>query len=204
MKVHLAKLETFSSVDTHCGLKLDAFNFADFSETINHTEITCKNCMKSAKYKELKEANESMEKIKNETVADFKQSESATYKQKIEIEISFGWDFVRLGETEMDDFYLNEKGEVTQHVASGWFPYKLCIIVKKKVKQGADLIGCLCGVSEESPYLAEKHATDLNYIVYVTDFENGIYYAGSGRYSYCYPIPADKLDELKANLIKEV
>ena len=87
MKVHLFKNRLNEEFKMQCGYKIHGFNI-DFYETIDHTKVTCEVCKSTQAYKDLEAANEStkeiledMNKIKDDSVAKFKQSESATIKE---------------------------------------------------------------------------------------------------------------------------
>ena len=72
----------------------------------------------------------------------------------------------------------------------------------KVIKQGEDLIGCLCGVSDDSLELAKESSKEfglVKVIKKVNDFniyidEEGIYW------NYAYPIPKEKLLKLAENI----
>ena len=203
MKVHLFKNRLNEEFKMQCGYKIHGFNI-DFYETIDHTKVTCEVCKSTQAYKDLEAANEStkeiledMEKIKDDTVAEFKQSESATYKQTVEIEIDVpvGYEFCKDNLTVRNcDRNLN-----LEKIAD------VKIFVKPKVKQGAELIGCLVGYSDESINEAELRACEYERVGVVLGYnlsQNRSYNINGEYWGYAYPVPKQKLEQLIERLEK--
>jgi len=199
MKVHLFKNRLNEEFKMQCGYKIHGFNI-DFYETIDHTKVTCEHCKKSQAYKDLKAGNEltqliinDMEQIKNKTVADFKKNNEATkkdtYTQKIEIEVPNGYKFDKIIlDNEMQ--YGGDCGLSLVDQASFFF--------KPKVKQGAELINCLCYLHD-----GDKNNRYIGIIEHYNEREKK-YYTETRNYAFkfAYPVQADKLDQLKASLIR--
>ena len=206
MKVHLFKNRLNEEFKMQCGYKIHGFNI-DFYETIDHTKVTCEHCKKSQAYKDLKAGNEltqliidDMEQIKNETVADFKKNNEATkkdtYTQKIEIEVPNGYKFDKIIlDNEMQ--YGGDCGLSLVDQASFFF--------KPKVKQGAELIGCLVGYSDESINEAELRACEYERVGVVLGYnlsQNRSYNINGEYWGYAYPVPKQKLEQLIERLEK--
>ena len=123
-------------------------------------------------------------------------------KVEIDIEIPDGYELVRYGAILADNYYLNEHKEVKKREMGQEMIYG--IVVEKKVKQGEDLVGCLCGLSDLGIENAKENAEELNIlgeIVYVCD--NGEYFTRCDMcWKYAYPVPRERLLEL-ANIIGE-
>ena len=122
--------------------------------------------------------------------------EPKTYKKKIEIEIDVpvGYEFDKITDYQNHELISGHKFSRNDI----WF--------KKKVKSGAELIGCLCGVGF-SLSEAKKCAENESYLIKVTGYDEDLFLYKSnpsGAYKYAYPVPADKLNELKASLEREV
>ena len=197
MKVHLFKNRLNEEFKMQCGYKIHGFNI-DYYETIDHTKVTCEHCKKSQAYKYLKEANKSIEKIKNETVADFKKNneatKKATYTQKIEIEIKVPV------EMEVDIYKFTGKSYAPDFSRGTAF---LNVSLKPKVKTGEELIGCLVEFSD----LSEDENWKTRGYGIVKSFHEadyGDYYKlTDGRAeSYVKLVSSEKLDEFKARLVK--
>ena len=167
----------------------------------DYAEITCENCKRTDAFKQAKavQKRKEIDELKGEPIISAKGAGvvDQTYKQKIEIDVPSGWEFVRLGESKQGDFYIDSKGEVTQHNAGGWFPYELKIVVKPKVKQGAELIGCLS-------LLWDTEDKEPIQTAVITEYKDELYYCGREYYEFAIPAPAEKLAELQANLEREV
>lgn len=161
--------------------------------TKNHEEVTCLNCKKTDEYRYAK-ANQ---KLKDETmqigkdiVAKQKQSKNATYKQDstISLTVPVGYEFDR-------------SSVIGQHTDGKGVDIE--VFFKKKVKTGAELVGCLCGYSDKSLEEAKENAEKL-YNVAIIKAHRGLYYRikNGGLITHAYPVQADKLDELKAKLME--
>lgn len=208
-KVHLFKEKgSINSVNTEwevvnitqCGLGFETYDY-NRVETIEHKNVTCKDCMESERYKELKELDKTMSEIKSEAVEEFNEPKpkhpafDETYKQTIEIEID-----VPVG-MEIDNVSRN----VTNTCSDIYTPFtEILIEHKPKVKTGAELLHCLVGVSQFSLDNAKANAENLERIGLITayNFSTNKSYCVDGIYfRHAYPISASKLDELKARLI---
>jgi hypothetical protein len=106
-----------------------------------------------------------------------------TYKQKIEIEVPIGYEVDVVKAMRQGVFYVD---------------------FKQKVKTGAELVGCLCGVSAMNISEAKIYSENLQNLKVVNNYKDGYYGTSGGQYKYVYPVPAEKLAELKANLEREV
>ena len=75
------------------------------------------------------------------------------------------------------------------------------------LKQGADLIGLLCGVSDESIETAKRYATqngrDIRIISEYDSTDIYPYSDGGIGWTYAYPVPKERLEGLIRNLEKE-
>jgi hypothetical protein len=163
--------------------------------TISIEDVDCENCKRTDAYKQAKaeQKRKDVEELKADIngKAIINTCTPKTYKQKIEIEIDVP------NRQEFDS-----SRELGKHTNGNGIDIE--IRFKPKVKTGAELVGCLCGVSGVSSELAEKHANELTYIVCIDDFINERYYANCGFFTHAYPVPVEKLDELKVNLFSEV
>jgi len=201
-KIHLYRKDAiygFTDAETECGIIVDN----DFVETIDHTKVKCERCKKTQAFKDLERTNnetkkaiEEMNEIKEEAIKKFKDSEQKTYKQKIEIEVD-----VPVG-YEFDDSktIINDCDPILNSGKVAHFK----IHVKPKVKTGAELVRCLCGVSAMNISEAKIYSENLQNLKVVNNYKDGYYGTSGGQYKYVYPVPAEKLAEFKANLEREV
>jgi hypothetical protein len=136
------------------------------------------------------EVKQDMIKILKEGVAGLKEKKSATYKQKIEIEID-----VPVGMKIDQSEFIGESynGDSKDYSIS----------FKPKAKQGAELNGVLCGVSDTSMINAKEHAEAGCHINIIERYNTKFYVTTAGyTWSYAYPVPAAKLNQLITELEK--
>jgi len=188
-------------------------------------DVTCKNCERTNEYKRLE--SEATEKLKQSVMqigvdtmgshhkdeerranshkmaemfeAEIaKDSEPKTYKQKIEIEVDMpvGCEFdyakvVSIGKNNIKN---------SDHATA-------LIQFKKKAKTGAELLHCLVGYSDVSLDIAKDNTIDFARVGIVDGYnfsQNKSYRINGKLAMYAYPVPTEKLAELKANLEREV
>ena len=218
-KVHLYRKDSifgFTEAITECGIIVDVDNV----ETIDPTKVKCERCKKTKKFKELERTHNEVMQIGADTMESYhrdeerranshkmaemfeaeiaKDSEPKTYKQKIEIEIDVPMkmevDTAKYtGRSYAPDF---SRGTAFLHVS-----------LKPKVKQGAELLHCLVGYSDISLDIAKDNTIDFARVGIVDGYnfsQNKSYRINGKLAMYAYPVPTEKLAELKANLEREV
>ena len=205
-----------------CNNKL--WTSTDKEGTRDMTEVDCGLCQKTKEYKRLKseqkkEIDKEMQDIKNEVLKDehchnckhevdlsctndfirtkeykfdgkkcqkweAKSDKPKTYKQKIEIEIDVPVDL--------------QVKEISERNVKMWREgTEIRVEFEKKVKTGAELVGCLCYLTDYT------NVTETNYsIIAVVDDYDGTYCCGEEYYEHAYPISAEKINQLKKELEK--
>ena len=120
----------------------------------------------------------------------YKSMKPTTYFQKLQINVE-----VPIG------FEIS-----TENISQAENLREVYLHFKPKVKQGAELIGCLCGVSNSSLQNAKRGAENQYDLCRITDFVNDDekYNYRHGIYSkrYAYPVNKQKLEQLIERLEK--
>ena len=115
---------------------------------------------------------------------------------EIDMEIPTGYKLVRFGFAkqgdwvlELDDLSVHEwrlkRGSVNEY-----------FILEKVVKQGRDLVGCLCGLSDESLEIAKYAAEELCVLGAVFNYvdESEFPYAGADcSWKFAYPVAEEDI-----------
>ena len=119
-------------------------------------------------------------------------------KVEIEIDVPEGYRPVRYGKVNKGEWSINKYGRVAQWDSDEQSDWEY-IILEKIVKQGEDLIGCLCGVDSYTYDRAKENAKKLKNVRYILGYiedEETYTSVDGGNYSYAYPVPQEQLLKL--------
>lgn len=127
----------------------------------------------------------SCDQYKDKSIKEEKE-EMKTYKQKIEIEIDVPVGMEVAGHEFIGDAYDKSSKDYS-------------IFFKKKVKQGDELVGMLCGLSDLSLNEAKIKSNSFKHTGIIFNYNSRSewpFITNGSTFKYAYPVSADKLKEL--------
>jgi hypothetical protein len=126
-------------------------------------------------------------------------------KHTIEVDVPEGYKAVKYDYVRTGELYIGDDGEVEEWLYTPRAGVK-CIVIEEIVKQGEELVGCLCGFSDKSLKSAKCYADAWRGKGIFVDVVKGISHDGyyntvcGGCYTYAYPVSKEKLEQLIKNL----
>lgn len=168
---------------------------------ITYSERCCENCRFEKSCDDMEKLPKNIREIQLgsndcENWTPEEKSKQETYKQKIEIEIDIPIG-MEISIISRNKTYVND---------GVYDPFtEILIEYKPKVKQGYDLVGCLCGISNLSFSNAKRCADNQYNLCLITDYvtdDNFPYKSEICSLKFAYPVSSEKLKELLENLEK--
>jgi chaperonin GroEL (HSP60 family) len=120
-------------------------------------------------------------------------------KIEIDIEIPKGFHFVRYDYVRQGEHYLSDVNVNAVKWLCSYNSTDKHIILQKDVKQGKDLIGCLCGTAYHSLKTAKDRVMNKEGLIVIKDYNEklDLYEATDGYiWNFAYPVSKEDIQEL--------